>query len=643
MTNETFYPENSNAASDPPKATPSPRRKRLVGLVSVGLVTVGTTVPMTLAYARIPRENGQLSPAGGGPAQQTTEFRLVSAPVQDQRHSDGSEESQGSEGQRDQRPGDQPPGHQPSPNENQGNDAPSSPTSPNEHVALFGGGPSAGMPSGSEPHGGPQPHLINVDQGGRQVTSWHQPPDLLNPGEWLPQPELRPEMPLPNAIPDKWRVTGGVTQVFGQSHGKVEAFLRITDGKDWTDWYALLSPNETGRVSLPPFDGSVEFELPAVPLQQAICDATTCNTGGPFAPSFGSSMPVTEADRRAAELAGRLRQADDESQRETLRKELTDVLGQAFEQRRQQQQSEIQRLERQLESIRQLDQKRQERKNEIVQKRLAELIGEPDTLAWDVAMVPPRNGQSPLPGMDGRSPQPPIPFGPATPEGPTGIPLGQPNSGSYPITPYLITPPETSTVPGDRSFRAPVPGSVIFPAPTVIDQSGLPSAPANRPIGRTQADRVATVTVGDIGAAAQTVQPFSRFEMAQRIFELSDEIRRHRQMSTALLSRPAGDLPPRMLKESQSNERLAKAKLALAESEWKNMGGQLRAQADEADQRLESAQQRSAETLQPVFAPWQDVLQSLRSEAQARRQNFEAWSRTDQVLRSAIEDLSEPD
>lgn len=222
-----------------------------------------------------------------------------------------------------------------------------------------------------------------------------------------------------------------------------------------------------------------------------------------------------------------------------------------------------------------------------------------------------------------------------------GIPLGQPNSGSYPITPYLITPPETSTVPGDRSIRAPVPGSVIFPAPTVIGQSGLPSAPANRPIGRTQADRVATVTVGDIGAAAQTAQPFPRFEMAQRILELSDEIRRLRQRSTALSSQPAENLPT--LKASQANERLARAKLALAESEWQNMGSQLRAQADEADQRLESAQQRSPETLQAGFAPWEDVLQWLRSEAQTLRQNYEAWSRTDQVLRSAIDDLNEPE
>jgi hypothetical protein len=308
-----------------------------------------------------------------------------------------------------------------------------------------------------------------------------------------------------------------------------------------------------------------------------------------------------------------------------LRKELTDVLGQAFEQRRQQQQSEIERLERQLESIRQLDKKRQDRKNEIVQKRLAELIGEPDTLAWDVATSPPINGQ-PMPGMDGRSPQPPIPLGPASPEGPMGMVLGQPLYD--PFTPQM---PTTG------------PGAIRLPVPTDLAQIVVPSAPDNRPIARDQPDRVPTVTVGDIGAAAQTAQPFGRFEMAQRILELSDEIRRLRQMSTALSRQPAGNVAARMLKDSQANERLAKAKLALAESEWQNMGSQLRAQADEADQRLESAQQRSPETLQAGFAPWEDVLQWLRSEAQTRRQNYEAWSRTDQVLRSAIDDLNEPE
>jgi len=365
--------------------------------------------------------------------------------------------------------------------------------------------------------------------------------------------------------------------------------------------------------------------------QQAVGVATTSFSGF-FTPGYPFSVPATEADRRAAELAARLRQSGDESQKETLHKELTDVLGQAFEQRRQQQQSEIQRLERQLESIRQLDKKRQERKSEIVQKRLAELIGEPDTLAWDVTTPSPTNGQPSAPGPRGPSPQPPPHFGPTDTQRPTGMAPGQPYSDPYPFVPQM-TPPEMPPT---------GPGAIGIPAPPVVGRPLLPSAADNRRTAGVQPDRVPTAGPGAGRLATQPAQPFARFEMPPRILDLTDEIRRHRQLSAALLRIPAENRPPG-LHNAQANERLARAKLALAESEWKNIGSQLRAQADEADQRLESAQQRSPETVQPGFAPWQDVLQSLRSEAKTLRQNYEAWSRTDQVLRSVIDDLSEPD
>lgn len=96
-----------------------------------------------------------------------------------------------------------------------------------------------------------------------------------------------------------------------------------------------------------------------------------------------TTAPMTEGDRRAAELANRIRQTADKEARESLRGELRETLNKAFDERREQQLQEIEQLQKQLAAIRDLDEKRQQRKEEIVQRRMSELLSEPDALDWE--------------------------------------------------------------------------------------------------------------------------------------------------------------------------------------------------------------------------------------------------------------------
>jgi hypothetical protein len=139
-----------------------------------------------------------------------------------------------------------------------------------------------------------------------------------------------------------------------------------------------------------------------------------------------TAAPMTESDRRALELANRIRQTRDNDEREQLRKQLRETLNAAFDQRREQQLQEIAELERQLDSIRKLDETRQQRKEEIVQRRMSDLLSEPDALDWEPKRLQgqygfPRSTIAPqyyLPALE-------LPVAASTPRVPGVLPRGQ--------------------------------------------------------------------------------------------------------------------------------------------------------------------------------------------------------------------------
>lgn len=105
-------------------------------------------------------------------------------------------------------------------------------------------------------------------------------------------------------------------------------------------------------------------------------------------------MELAEQYRRAQDPRG---PSPSDEQRERMREEIRESLARAFDERRAGQLEEIAELERRLESLRELDRRRQERKREIVERRLRQLLGEPNELDW----VPHTTGPGPA-GVRGR-------------------------------------------------------------------------------------------------------------------------------------------------------------------------------------------------------------------------------------------------
>ncbi len=83
-------------------------------------------------------------------------------------------------------------------------------------------------------------------------------------------------------------------------------------------------------------------------------------------------------DRRSLEFAEQLRRAQDDGSRPELRGQLAEVVEQHFQLRHERREREIQRLEQQLERLRDSMRKRSERRAEIIQQRVNQLSGEDD-------------------------------------------------------------------------------------------------------------------------------------------------------------------------------------------------------------------------------------------------------------------------
>lgn len=89
-----------------------------------------------------------------------------------------------------------------------------------------------------------------------------------------------------------------------------------------------------------------------------------------------------ELDRRTHQLADEFRRLGETDAREKIRAELTEVTGQQFDARQKRRELELRRMTEQLERLKASISSRAEHRQEIVERRVSQLLGEEDELGF---------------------------------------------------------------------------------------------------------------------------------------------------------------------------------------------------------------------------------------------------------------------
>lgn len=377
----------------------------------------------------------------------------------------------------------------------------------------------------------------------------------------------------------------------------------------------------------------------------------------PVTPARRGQQLQTEADRRSLEIAQRLRGSRDEEQREQLRRELAELLGQAFDQRREHQQREIERLEARLQEIRELDQRRAERKDEIVRRRLAELTGQPDALAWDIGPIAgPSKDPRPAPGLPARTG--PVDTLPRAPRPAADDPFAQP--------PASATPPR----PGDAPERLPADDSAgRQPTSAAVDPREADPFRSFSPSRSQESDGAALHQIArDVLAAAEKVAERAEAVAKAQATTLAaeNELTKLREQAASIGS----DHPDRHAALSQFDSfeatlnrlkasterskaalRQAEAELRLAELAWKHHGSEIKEQLDWADQsrafvakqasRIEILHREGRVSSEKMSEAHHERKQAESQYAAAQRR-FATWAEADKIVRARLAELSAP-
>jgi hypothetical protein len=120
----------------------------------------------------------------------------------------------------------------------------------------------------------------------------------------------------------------------------------------------------------------------------------------PFVQAFGAANTwhmIMQSQSRATELAQQLAKAENEDEKGKIREKLTEVLNQIFDEHMQQQQKEMDELEKQIANLRTLMRKRSAAKNEIVERRIEQMIDDAKGLGWSTPGSPHFNLQHSFP------------------------------------------------------------------------------------------------------------------------------------------------------------------------------------------------------------------------------------------------------
>lgn len=359
---------------------------------------------------------------------------------------------------------------------------------------------------------------------------------------------------------------------------------------------SATSPHDGGIISYRDVLNPETGEVRRVPVLENPNPPMTTRYYGVRPPATPATR-LTPADLRTLQLADKIRRSEDDAERAELREQLVSALGVAFDERRKRQSEAIDDLEKQLDELRALYTQRGERKDEIVQRRVSELLAEPDVLAWDPM---PRLGSSGV-----LRPAEPVPVGPLT----------APERSTYS--------PSAPSVPGDGPFTTPRSLGASAPTFDTMPPTTQPEPPpadaAAREEKTSSPDRTEASPLGD----------------AAQILELLAELRQiEEEIDTGLLKGH----------EAVAKQRLqfARAKLELAEIRWAHTEDMLQNQVDAAKTQLEPAETRLAEYKilhQKGVTPAFEVLdaevkfQQAAAEVRAAENLFRAWEEMDAILR----------
>jgi hypothetical protein len=125
-------------------------------------------------------------------------------------------------------------------------------------------------------------------------------------------------------------------------------------------------------------DGSVRRGLQPRPEPLHLGAVNPFEFGGQF---FGGQS-------KAAQLARKYAKAEKEDEKREIRKQLTDTLSQEFDRHLEQQQKELESLEKQIADLRALLRKRRDAKPTIIDRRIDQLVNDAEGLGWNAPGTP---------------------------------------------------------------------------------------------------------------------------------------------------------------------------------------------------------------------------------------------------------------
>jgi hypothetical protein len=107
-----------------------------------------------------------------------------------------------------------------------------------------------------------------------------------------------------------------------------------------------------------------------------------------FAQPLSSQSNTYQLQSDSAQLARKYVEAKKEDEKRDIRKQLTEVLNRQFDQHVQQQQHELEELEKQIAKLKEVVRKRLDAKSTIVDRRIEQLIQDAEGLGWNAPSGP---------------------------------------------------------------------------------------------------------------------------------------------------------------------------------------------------------------------------------------------------------------
>ncbi len=148
-----------------------------------------------------------------------------------------------------------------------------------------------------------------------------------------------------------------------------------------------------------PVAGQQPAATPTTPVATYPPGGTTSAAGeaSPFSgyQALGQTLPVGSRDRatqdQIAKLAQQYVKATQAAEKSDIRKKLADALGKQFDQLAERQQKELEALEKQVADLRALLKKRHDARDQIIDRRLDQVLQEAEGLGWGTRSADPRS------------------------------------------------------------------------------------------------------------------------------------------------------------------------------------------------------------------------------------------------------------